>query len=247
MAEAGDERLVVVGDVDGAAVGVVGDRHAHDLAGGLGGAVLVELHVHRARDLGLGRGRDELRVEALRERPERLHDALHVDDHGLDGAGEHGQLLVQEVAGRRDAVAHEDLVAGAADAGEVDALGAGGLGLGDELGVAGGLHEHRRERGLVAVHDDVDLVVLEHAEVDLADESGDGVPKRMSLMSVLSMAPPQPSAREQRRALLRMFSASRSTPSWVRCSTSMTSRSMARGVSPSSRQRAWRFGVARLV
>ena len=100
--------------------------------------------------------------------PERLHDALHVDDHGLDGAGEHGQLLVQEVARRRDAVAHEDLVAGAADAGEVDALGAGGLGLGDELGVARRLDEHRREGGLVAVHDDVDLVVLEHAEVDLA-------------------------------------------------------------------------------
>ena len=68
VAEAGDQRLVVVGDVDGAAVGVVGDRHAHDLGGGLGGAVLVELHVHRARDLGLRRGRDELRVEALRER-----------------------------------------------------------------------------------------------------------------------------------------------------------------------------------
>ena len=68
VAEAGDQRLVVVGDVDGAAVGVVGDRHAHDLAGRLGGAVLVELHVDRARDLGLRRGRDELRVEALRER-----------------------------------------------------------------------------------------------------------------------------------------------------------------------------------
>ena len=77
------------------------------------------------------------------------------------------QLLVQEVAGRRDAVAHQDLVAGAADAGEVDALGAGRLGLGDELGVAGGLDQHGRERRLVAVDDDVDLVGLEHAEVDL--------------------------------------------------------------------------------
>ena len=80
-----------------------------------------------------------------------------------------------------------------------------------------------------------------------SDESGDGVPKRMSLMSVLSMAPPQPSASEQRKALLRMFSASRSTPSWVRCMTSVTSRSMARGVSPSSRHSAWRLGVARCV
>jgi hypothetical protein len=170
VAEAGDQRLVVVGDVNRAAVGVVGDRHAHDLAGGLGGAVLVELHVHRARDLGLRRGRDELRVEALRERAEGLHDALHVDDHRLDGAGEHGQLLVQEVARRRDAVAHEDLVGGAADAGEVDALRAGGLRLRDKLRVPGGFHEHRRQGGLVPVHDDVDLVVLEDAEVDLRRE-----------------------------------------------------------------------------
>ena len=170
VAEAGDERLVVVGDVDRAAVRVVGDGHAHDLAGRLRGAVLVELDVRRAGDLGLRRRRHQLGVEALGERPERLHDALHVDDHGLDGAGEHGELLVQEVAGRRDAVAHEDLVAGAADAGEVDALRAGRLGLGDELGVARGLDQHRRQRRLVAVDDDVDLVVLEHAEVDLARE-----------------------------------------------------------------------------
>ena len=132
--------------------------------------MLVELDVGRARDLGLRRRGDELGVEALGERPERLHDALHVDDHDLDRAGEHGELLVQEVAGGRDAVAHQDLVAGAADAGEVDALRAGRLGLGDELGVARGLDQHGRERRLVAVDDDVDLVVLEHAEVDLADE-----------------------------------------------------------------------------
>ena len=46
--EAGDQRSRwYVGDVDRAAVGVVVDRHAHDLAGGLGGAVLVELDVRR--------------------------------------------------------------------------------------------------------------------------------------------------------------------------------------------------------
>ena len=96
-----------------------------------------------------------------------LHDALHVDDHRLDRAGQDGQLLVQEVAGRRDAVAHQDLVGGAADAGQVDALGALALGLGDQLGVARRRDHHRRQRRLVAVDDDVDLVVLEHAEVDL--------------------------------------------------------------------------------
>ena len=167
VAEAGDQRLVEVRDMHGAAAGIVGDCHAHDLVGGLGGAVLVELDVGRALDLGLRRRRDQLGVETLGERPERLHDALHVDDHDLDRAGEHGQLLVEEVAGGRDAVAHEDLVAGAADAGEVDALRAGRLGLGDELGVARGLDQHGRQRRLVAVDDDVDLIRLEHAEVDL--------------------------------------------------------------------------------
>ena len=132
-----------------------------------GRALLVELDVDRAWDLGLRGCGDELRVEALGERPERLHDALYVDDHRLDGAGEHRELLVQEVARRRDAVAHQDLVAGAADARQVDALGARRLGLGDEFGVARRLNKHRREGGLVPVHDDVDLVVLEHAEVDL--------------------------------------------------------------------------------
>ena len=77
--------------------------------------------------------------------------------------------------------------------------------------------------------------------------SGEGVPKRMSEMSVESMAPPQPSASEQRRAAFKMFSASRSTPSWVRCITSVTSRSMARGVRPSFCHSAWRLGVARRV
>ena len=77
--------------------------------------------------------------------------------------------------------------------------------------------------------------------------SGEGVPKRMSEMSVESIAPPQPSASEQRRAAFKMFSASRSTPSWVRCMTSVTSRSMARGVRPSLFQSACRLGVARRV
>ena len=109
-------------------------------------------------------------MEALRQRSQGLHDALHVDDHRLDGAGEHGELLVEEVARRRDAVAHEDLVARAADAGEVDALGALRLRLGDQLGVAGRVDEHRREGRLVAVDDDVDLVGLEDAEVHLGGQ-----------------------------------------------------------------------------
>ena len=50
------------------------------------------------------------------------HDALDVDEHHVHGPGGDGQLLLQEVAGDRHAVPHEDLVGGAADAGEVDAV-----------------------------------------------------------------------------------------------------------------------------
>ncbi len=65
---------------------------------------------------------------------QRLHDALHIHDHGFDRAGQDRQLLVQEVARRRDALAHQDFVGGAADAGQVDALGAGCFGIFDDLG-----------------------------------------------------------------------------------------------------------------
>ncbi len=127
--------------------------------------MLVELHVDGARDLGLARGGDQLGVEVLGQVAQRLHDALHVHDHGLDRAGDDRQLLVQEVAGRWDAVAHQDLVRRAADAGQVDALGALGLGVGDQLGILGSDHDHLRQGRLVAVDDDVDLVVLQHAQV----------------------------------------------------------------------------------
>ena len=58
---------------------------------------------------------------------------------------------------------------------------------------------------------------------------GWGVPKRMSETSVAIMEPPQPSLREVRRACSRMFTGSLSTPMWVRCMVSTTSRSMPRG------------------
>ena len=97
-----------------------------------------------------------------------LEDALHVDDHRLDRAGEHRELLVEHVARGRHALAHERLVGGAADAGDVDALGADRLGELDHLGLARRVDDHRGEQRLVAVDEDVDLVLGEHAEVRLA-------------------------------------------------------------------------------
>ena len=124
----------------------------------------------RALNLDLGRRGDDLGVEVAGQVGQRLHDALHVHHHGLDRAGENRQLLVQEVAGRGNALAHERLVGGAADACHVDALGALAFGIGNQLRLVDGDDQHLRERRLVAVDDDVDLVVLEYAQIHLGDQ-----------------------------------------------------------------------------
>ena len=136
--------------------------------------VLVELDVRRALDFHLGRGGDDLGVEIARQADQRLHDALHIHHHGFDRAGQDGQLLVQEVARSRDALAHQDFVGRAADAGQVDALGAGCLGIFDDLGVLRGRHDHLAQGRLVAVDDHVDHIVLQHAQVGLAQDRGRG-------------------------------------------------------------------------
>ena len=138
------------------------------------GVMLVELHVLGALDLGLGRGGDELGVELGGDAGQRLHDALHVDDHGLDRAGGDGQFLGEEVARRRDAVTHENLVGRAADAGQVDALGALALGVLEQLGVGGGRDDHLGQGRLVPVDDEVDLVVLQHARGSPGSAAGSG-------------------------------------------------------------------------
>jgi len=62
---------------------------------------------------------------------------------------------------------HQGLVAGAADAGQVDAFGALLPGVLQQFGVAGGGQDHLGQRRLVPVHDDVDLVRLDDAQVHL--------------------------------------------------------------------------------
>ena len=95
------------------------------------------------------------------------HDALHVDEHRLHGPGGDGQLLLQEVARDGHALPHQDLVGGAADAGDVDAAGALLPGFLQHGRVVGHVDDHLCQCGLVPVHEDVDLVLAEHAEVDL--------------------------------------------------------------------------------
>ena len=119
-------------------------------------------------DPGPGVGGDELGVVALGHVGQGLHDALHVHHHGVHRAGDDGQFLLQVVAGNRNAVAHEDLVGGAAHAGQLDALGALVLGVLDGLRLLGGHVDHLGQQRLMAVDDDVDVVFFQHAQVDLA-------------------------------------------------------------------------------
>ena len=127
---------------------------AKDRCGGLG-------------ELGLVGGGEKEGVVAGGHVPQGGHDALVVHHHGLHRAGDQGQLLDQVVAGHGDALAHQHFVARAAQARQVDALGPQFLGPVEQLRVLGGLGHHLRHQGVVAVEDDVHLVLLQHPQVDL--------------------------------------------------------------------------------
>ena len=130
----------------GLAVLEVANGHLHDLLRVLAGSRLIELDVVGIGHPGDGRGGHELGVEALGQGAEGGEDALHVHDDGLAGAGQHDVFLLQEVAGHGNAVAHGDLVGGAADARHVDALRTHFLGQGDHLGILRVEH-HQTGRG----------------------------------------------------------------------------------------------------
>ena len=73
------------------------------------------------RDL---RGAHQFGVEAFDHLSERWHHALHIHDHHLDRPGEDREFLLQEVARDRQPMTHQDFVRSAADAGNIDAVGA---------------------------------------------------------------------------------------------------------------------------
>jgi hypothetical protein len=99
------------------------------------GMVFVELDVDDVvlLHLGDGVGGDQLGVEALGHVGHILENTLDVDHHGIAGAGDDGQFLLQVGAGLGHAVALEDLVGRTADAAQLDALGALGLGVFDDF------------------------------------------------------------------------------------------------------------------
>ena len=52
--------------------------------------VLIKLHVRSAFNFSFMRCCDDLRVEVFGYSNYRLHNALHIDNHGFDRAGENG-------------------------------------------------------------------------------------------------------------------------------------------------------------
>ena len=156
-----------VRDVDelGLAVLEVLDRHLDDRLGVVRRGVLMELDEIGVRHAGDGGGGDELGMETLGQRAECREDALHVDDDSFAGARQNDVFLLQEVTGHRDTLTHGDFVARAADAGDVDALGADGLGERDHLGILRVHDDHLGQGRIVAVDDDVDHVLFHDADV----------------------------------------------------------------------------------
>ena len=129
--------------------------------------VFIEFDVHHIvlLHLGDGMGGDQFGVEAFGHVGQVLEYALDVHDHGIAGAGDDGQFLLQVGTGLGNAVTLEDLVGRAADAAQLNALGALGFGVLDDFRFLAHGHDHLGEYRLMAVDDDIDVVFLHDAQV----------------------------------------------------------------------------------
>jgi hypothetical protein len=140
------------------------DGQPQDFARLLAGIALIELDVRGAGDLGDRHSGDDGSVVLGSHLGQAGHDALIVYYAGIQGAGDDGQLLRERVGSGRNAVAHHHLVAGAADAHQVDAfLGPGGPGFGLHA-YSFGYYDFAQHR-IMAMHGHVDCLFLEHTQV----------------------------------------------------------------------------------
>jgi hypothetical protein len=146
----------------GAAVLEVVDGQFDDPFGILDGMMLVELDVEHIVLLhpGDGMGGDQFGMKAFGHIGQVLENALDIHHHGVAGPGDDRQFLLQEGAAKRNPVSLEDFIGRAADARELNALGALGLGVINHLRVTGRGDDHLGENRLMAVDDDIDMIFL---------------------------------------------------------------------------------------
>ncbi|OPZ76802.1 MAG: hypothetical protein BWY79_01448 [Actinobacteria bacterium ADurb.Bin444] len=126
----------------------------------------MELVVIHLWEVGLVGGGDHLGVIALSHLAESGHNALIIDDHHLHGARGQHQLAHEVIAGHGDAVTHDQLIARAAQPCQIDAGGTHRLGELHHLRQLHRIHYGLGDQRIVAVHQDVDVVLFEHTHVD---------------------------------------------------------------------------------
>ena len=80
------------------------------------------------------------------------HDALVINNNGFNSTCNNCQFRHEMIPCHWHTLAHKQLITSAAEAGQVDPLGARRLGVLDDLGVLRRRDDHLAERRLVAVH-----------------------------------------------------------------------------------------------
>jgi hypothetical protein len=106
-------------------------------------------------------------VEAFAQVAQGRHDALHIHDHGVHGAGDDGQLLLHEISGQGNAVAHDDSLPVQHMPTTLMPLAPAASARGHQRRIAGRSQDHLRQHRLVPMGHDVDMVFLEHSQVGL--------------------------------------------------------------------------------
>ncbi len=106
MRKAGNQIFTNIRNLGLAAVFVVVNGLTQDVFGDGQGAMLIKLNVSRIFDAHFGRGGDNLGVKVFSQTDQGLHNALDINHHGFNCPGQNGQLLLQEVARRRNTLPH---------------------------------------------------------------------------------------------------------------------------------------------
>src|SRR5680860_1413485 len=147
-----------------------------DLLGDFQRTLFLKLNMERTLDLGFGRGGHNMCMVVLGHFHQSLEDALDIRHHQLNGSCQKRQLLMQGITGRRDTAPHPYLICRAANPCQGDSLGSLALRVLQHLRILRCINDQLRENLLMPINYDIDLIVLQDAQVRLARE-GLGSPK----------------------------------------------------------------------